>query len=233
MNNTTLQIKFKQRLNKLASNDYDNIECWQIVEAFNKAQIEWVRRQLQGNNLFKEGDEQSKTLIDDLQELLQSIDLQGIESDNVYVSNSLPDNYLSFKRVSTLAKSECCPPRDMTTYLVEEANIDIILRDPLKRPDYDWGETICTLRGGRLRIYSNDDFEVHKPKLTYYRSPRNIEIAGCKDPYTGLQSNTDVPCEFKDDIAEILIDEAVAIIAGDIMDVTNYQRETTAGQRNT
>ena len=35
MNNTTLQIKFKQRLNKLASNDYDNLECWQIVEAFN------------------------------------------------------------------------------------------------------------------------------------------------------------------------------------------------------
>ena len=37
MNNTTLQIKFKQRLNKLASNDYDNIQCWQIVEVFNKA----------------------------------------------------------------------------------------------------------------------------------------------------------------------------------------------------
>ena len=99
MNNTTLQIKFKQRLNKLASNDYDNIECWQIVEAFNKAQIEWCRRQLHGNNLFKEGDEQSKTLIDDLQELLETTPLQGIESDNVYVSNSLPDNYLSFKRV--------------------------------------------------------------------------------------------------------------------------------------
>lgn len=233
MNNTTLQIKFKQRLNKLASNDYDNIECWQIVEAFNKAQIEWCRRQLHGNNVFKEGDEQSKMLIDDLQELLETTPLQGIESDNVYVSNSLPNNYLSFKRVSTLAKTECCPPRDMTTYLVEEANIDIILRDPLKRPDYDWGETVCTLSGGRLRIYSNSDFTIFKPTLTYYRSPRNIEIVGCKDPYTGSVSNGDVPCEFKDDIVEILIDEAVAIIAGDIMDVTNYQREIAAGQRNT
>ncbi len=52
MTNAALQLKIKQRLNKLASNDYDNIECWQIVEAFNKAQVEWVRRQLHGNNLL-------------------------------------------------------------------------------------------------------------------------------------------------------------------------------------
>ena len=68
MNNTTLQLKFRQRLNKIASNDYDNIECWQIVEAFNKAQVEWCRRQLHGNNIFKEGDEMSKRRIDDLKQ---------------------------------------------------------------------------------------------------------------------------------------------------------------------
>ena len=34
MDNATLEIKLKQRLNKLASNDYDNIEKWQIIEAF-------------------------------------------------------------------------------------------------------------------------------------------------------------------------------------------------------
>lgn len=31
MDNNTLQIKIKQRLNKLASSDYDNIECWKIA----------------------------------------------------------------------------------------------------------------------------------------------------------------------------------------------------------
>ena len=46
MNNQILQLKIKQRLNKLDSNDYDNIEHWQIIEAFNKAQIQWVRRNL-------------------------------------------------------------------------------------------------------------------------------------------------------------------------------------------
>ena len=37
MNNDTLQLKLKQRLNKLDSQDYDNIEPWQMIEAFNKA----------------------------------------------------------------------------------------------------------------------------------------------------------------------------------------------------
>ena len=48
MNNATIQLKIQQRLNKIASNDYDNIECWQIVEAFNatvedKEQLESLR----------------------------------------------------------------------------------------------------------------------------------------------------------------------------------------------
>lgn len=232
MNNTTLQIKIRQRLNKLASNDYDNIECWQIVEAFNKAQLDWCRRQIHGNNLFQEGDEQSKTRIDDLQRLLISANLAGVESDNVFVSSPLPANYMSFKRISTMGKDECCPARDMTVYLVEEANLDLILRDPLKRPDFAWGETVATLIGNRVHLFSNDDFSIVRPSLTYYRKPVNIEIAGCQDPYSGAITNTEVSCEFKDDIVEILIDEAVSILAGDIMDVNNYQRGMSSGERN-
>ena len=77
MLNSTITVKVKQRLNKLDSNDYDNIETWQVSEAFNKAQVEWVRRQLHGNNIFKEGDEFSKRRIDDLQVLLRELPLAG------------------------------------------------------------------------------------------------------------------------------------------------------------
>jgi hypothetical protein len=72
MLNSTIVIKVKQRINKLDSQDYDNIECWQIVEAFNKAQVEWSRRQLHGLNIVKEGDEQSTRRKDDLQVLLMN-----------------------------------------------------------------------------------------------------------------------------------------------------------------
>ena len=72
MNNTEIQIKLKQRLNKVSSLDYDNLMCTDISEAFNKAQRNWIRRQLSGNNLSKTGVEQTTRRIDDLQILLKS-----------------------------------------------------------------------------------------------------------------------------------------------------------------
>lgn len=94
MNNSILQLKVKQRLNKLDSNDYDNLEAWQIIEAFNKAQIEWVRRQLHGGNQYREGDEGSKRRIDDLQLLLTQIPLAGTQLTMYYETTDLPADYL-------------------------------------------------------------------------------------------------------------------------------------------
>ena len=329
MNNSTLQIKFKQRLNKLASNDFDNIECWQIVEVFNKAQISWCRRQLHGTNQFGEGDEQSKKRVDDLQILLKTYPLTGpdipyddkfgyFRADNfVTIYDS---DYLEYKRVETFGiqvwpgaegdpmeteivrvpiyeihggagvtyvgtdpegwneanatafnyidninnyetvppawvdvtfdengygpvlgyedvtnviegtgssgvapvlapnadKERCCKdPRTMTVYLSEVANTDVMLRDPLKNPDFEWCETFCTLQSNQIRIWRKDFFIID-PKLIYYRKPVRIEIQGCVDPYTSTESALDIECEFKDDIVELMIDEAVSIMAGDI-----------------
>jgi len=244
MNNTTLQLKFRQRLNKIASNDYDNIECWQIVEAFNKAQVEWCRRQLHGNNMYKEGDEMSKRRIDDLQPLLRDISFAFVNQPTYIQSTSFPDDYFEYKRMTVEAISECCPAekiktasglrskgRDMTVYLSEEANVDLIMRDPLKRPDFEWGETYCTIQGNRLRVYKRD-FDIINPTLTYYRQPRNIQIEGCVDPYTLVQSPVDVECEFKDDVVELIIDEAVSVIAGDINDINQYVRGSASAEKN-
>jgi hypothetical protein len=232
MNNQTLQIKLKQRLNKLASNDYDNIECWQIVEAFNKAQLEWVRRQLHGNNLYREGDEMSKRRIDDLQILLEETNLPGSQQDNYFESSSIPGNYMEYKRITAYATSECCPdPRSMTVYLSEEANVNLIMRDPLKRPDYEWGETFCTWLGNNVRVYRRE-FDITDVVLTYYRQPVNIEIAGCQNPYTVAQTLVDVTCEFKDDIVEVLLDEAASLIAGDIENFNQYQTNQQSAERN-
>ena len=381
MNNTTLQVKIKQRLNKLDSNDYDNIKDWQIVEAFNKAQIEWCRRQLRGTNARQEGDEMSKRRIDDLEILLVEAPLTGTDvpyndTFGYFESNNFEaiydTSYLEFKRIranaqqivefnvenvqkktcqdcedgfteylhlgapsfnSTLSygtpfgeplgsgslsavnfcrncnykltsgwiqgtitdpieametlpeylnpwcdccdktytnmpgdgesweihpdnpqfdcipediitytkeerhapgmdKEKCCQEkRSMTTYLSEVGNVDIILRDPLKNPDFEWCETFCTLRDHKIRIWRKDFFIVD-PHLIYYRKPRRIEIANSIDPYTGVQSTVDVECEFKDDIVENILDDTISIIAGDISDANNMMRGQQQSEKN-
>jgi hypothetical protein len=231
MQNSVLVIKVKQRLNKLDSQDYDNIECWQVVEAFNKAQVEWVRRQLHGINIVKEGDEQSTRRIDDLQLLLGTINIPFIQGD-ISSYSDLPTNYLQWKRVDVYAKKGCCDDRRMSVYLAEEGNLNQLLFDNAKRPSFEWAETFATLKNNKVNVYTNNDFDISSGALTYYRQPIRIEVLGCVDPYTSTQTTTNVECEFKDDIVELLIDEAASVLAGDIESGNQFSRGTETAERN-
>ena len=231
MLNSTITIKMKQRLNKLDSQDYDNITCWQVVESFNKAQVEWVRRQLHGVNITKEGDEQSTRRKDDLQKLLIKEPLAAAKKD-IYYEGNIPADYLQWKRVDIYAKKDCCDPRRMTVYLAEEGNLNQLLRDKSKQPNFEWAETFATLIDDTVHLYTNGEFEISEAFLTYYRQPVKIQITGCSDPYTGIISATEVECEFKDDIIELIIDEAVSILAGDIESGNQFSRTQESAERS-
>jgi len=231
MLNSAIEIKMKQRLNKLDSQDYDNIYCWQIVESFNKAQVEWVRRQLHGTNIVKEGDEQSTRRKDDLQALLVTQPISVTDKEYYYKGN-LPSNYLQWKRVDVYANKGCCDKRRMTVYLSEEGNLNQLLRDKSKQPNFEWAETFVTLIDNTIHVYTNNEFDIAETSLVYYRQPVKIQIENCSDPYTGVISTSDVQCELKDDIIELIIDEAVAILAGDIESGNQYSRNSEGAERN-
>jgi hypothetical protein len=233
MNNNLLQIKIKQRLNKLASFDYDNLECWQITEAFNKAQLEWVRRQVYGYNLRKEGSEQSTGLVDDLRILMTSKSLVSSKKSGFYEA-LIPSDYLYYIRTDVFATKDCCKdPRRMIVYDAEESNIGVLLSTETKKPSFEWAETLGTLVGDKVRVYTNDEFDITSMDLIYYKVPREVQIAGCINPNTGNANSVDQTCEFKDDIAELILDEAASILAGDIESMNQYQREAQAVQKNT
>jgi len=238
MLNSTILLKVKQRLNKLASNDFDNIQPWQIIEAFDKGQVDWCRRNLHGLNVVKEGDEQSTRRVDDFQILLtttgrNSVPALNMENRIFYYEADLPIDYLQWKRVSTEAISSCCPkPKRMIVYPAEVANRDVLLRDVNKQPNFDWAETFSTMENNKLQIYTNELFTPVNTQLVYYRQPRRIQISGVTNPYIGVPSTVNVESEFKDDIIELLIDETVKILAGDIEAINQIQRESQAVENN-
>ncbi len=216
MDNNLLQIKIKQRLNKLDSVDYDNLECWQIAEAFNKAQIQFCRTQIHGVNQTKEGDESTKVLIDDMQILLTRFPIGLTSATRYYQTDEFPENYLWYKRIEAKSSTECCDPRNMKIQLEEEADVEEMLSDDSKKPSIEWNETFCTLAGNRVRIWTNDDFDVEDGILHYYRRPLDVQFEGCVNPSNDALITVDVPCEFKDDVAELILDSASSILAGDI-----------------
>lgn len=233
MDNLTIELKINERVNKLDSNDYDNVHKWKIVEVFNKAVVDWCRRQLHGTNLSKTGDEQSKRRIDDLQVLLRPFELKPEKKERHYASTEWPEDYFEYKRVNIKGKTKCCEKNAFVLTLVEEENIDFILRDHNKKPSFDWGETVVTLMNNTVKIWTNDEFEVPQATLTYYKQPTRIEIQGVSNPYNGGAISTiEVECEFKDDVVEVMIDEAVKILSGDIEYMTSIQVASESVETN-
>lgn len=228
MNNLEILIKVKEGLNKLDSFDYDNMECWQIFSAFNKVQKGWVRKQIHGYNMRKQGDEASKFSIDDLQVLLTEAPLNALKQDKYYKTDVIPNNYIYWKRVLADTDMECCPPRPLRIHLTEMANVEDMLDDEFKKPSAEWGETFATLIGNRIRIYTNNDFDIQNVKLIYYRLPVDVTSTNCIDLTTGISATAEVQCEFKNDIAEILVDETIALLAGNIESINEYQINKTS-----
>lgn len=230
MESRLVWIKIKERLNKLDSSDYDNIQCWQIMEAFNKAQRDWCRRQLHGMNQMREGMEQTTRRVDDLQILLKDEPLSGSNLDTFFQSNTLPADYFEFNRISANGGTKECAAKKLMVRFIEEGNVDEWLRDASYTPSLEWGETFNTLKSNRVIIYHNNEFTVSDVVLTYYRQPADIALAGCENLDGTVATN--INPEFKDDIVELLIDEAAAILAGDIESWNQFQRNSQNTEKN-
>jgi len=235
MNNTLLRAKLQNRVNKIASLDYGNIEPWQEAEAVNKAQIEWVRRQLEGINQEKTGNEGSTRRIDDLQQLLTVWSGSFTDEGLFWQSATWPSDYLQWCRIDAYAQDECktCPPRPLVIFEGNEADVSMYLSNVNRQPSYAWATTFCTIMGNKFKIWTNDTFELINPAVTYYRAPVTISFLGAFDPYTNAISTADVPCEFPDNITEIIIDEAAAILSMDIDDNQKSNLLSNRSEHNT
>lgn len=199
--------KYKARLNKSDSSDYDNLWLYQVEETYNKGVNEIVRRLKRGKAPEnQEGDEETRDRIDDLQVLLKE-KIVSVGHYPLYVdTRPLPEDYLYFKRITPFATKDNCKRKRIKSYLREEANVDVLLSDWDSQPSFDFEETFHTIAGNKIRIYHNKDFDIEEALLVYYKTPRFITFRRGKP----------VTLEFKDDVSEMMIDEGIKIMASDL-----------------
>lgn len=233
MNNQLVLLKIKSRLNKLDTDDNNNIPAWQIAEAFNKVQREWVRSALRGYNQTKAGREETEYTQADLEQLLTSA--PGSFSDNgLYWSSLSPSDCLVISRIDAYATGNCCPPRPLKVYPGNESDVNVDLMDiGGRQPSWSYAETFYTLFGGSVRIYTNSFFGITNTLINYYRNPANLVFAGSTDPETGALSTIDISCEFRDEIVEIFISKAASLLGGDLENQFQFQRGEQEAVKNT
>lgn len=216
----TALLKLRLRLNKIHSSDYDNVPDYAALEAINKAALDVTRRLVRGKTTLRQGAEQTTFTIDDISFLLTPVDLSGNFHRLYFESEPLPANYLYHSRVTPIvSKGDCIGP--ITSHLREEANADTLLTDWAWAPSWDWDQTFHTLAGGKIKVYTGEDFEVEKIKLNYYRKPKKVDLEGFTHEDGSPSISQDL--EFPDDLSEIIIDEAASIISGDIENQSGFQ----------
>lgn len=226
-------IKLRASLNKLHSSDYDNLPDWSAVVAINEAQIKFLRRQIIGINAEGTGDEGSRVRVDDIEFLLnpEPLVIKGRNNSLFFKSDELPGDYMYFKYIIPKATKGACRRIPITSSLVEESNVPEYLDDWAYSPSFEWRRTFHTLAGRRVKVYTKQEFSIDEIDLVYYREPRHFDILGYKHEDGRDSSNASL--EFKDDVAELIIEEAAGIVAGKIESFNQYNVSKTDTQGNT
>jgi len=218
-----IALKVKYRLNKVDTQDDENISVYNIVEAYNKAQLNIVNRLLGKNNNYKTGIESTKKRVDDLKNLIneEPISLNIIKKEGYILTENLPEDYYFHIRTTCKATNKKCSKKEIFIYLQEESNMNTLLRNEYTCPSFEWAETIGTLVGNKFKVYTQDKFDILKVYLTYLKIPKQIDIPGYikKDG----SPSTQIDPELYDYVIEMCIDETVRILSGDIQNQFSNQ----------
>ena len=195
--------------NALEKQDTDsnmNFTLWDKEDALNKGMNDLIRRQIHGGNVYREGAEESTMNVDDLQPILVLDRKMSVTNGDIYADSiKLPADYRYYNRLAVKAQKEECGPISIKSYFVENGNVDDYLKDWTFSPSYDFEQAFHTLASNKFRIYHNGDFAVKEIALSYYKNPLKIS---CE------KKDFDTPWQWKDDFAELIIDEAVKLLAG-------------------
>lgn len=220
MKSSTAILKIRDRLNKRDSQLGKNIKNEAIQESVNKAVIELARIFIKGNTQNKDSIEEVTSRVLDLQVLLKEEPLSFINKGLFVESEKLPLDFFHPIVLEVYGKKGECSYK-VDSDLREEINSNKLLDDYTSQPSIDFNQSFHTIFSNRIRQYHNKDFDVTSLKLKYYRLPKFIIFPNTYQ--LDKSKGKDVTWEFKEDFCEIIIDAAVAIIAGDINDINAFQ----------
>lgn len=201
------------KLNKLMSNNEQDVPMYIWCQNYNEAQLHWVETNYSV-------DERNKIQIHKLQKILEHVTLTNKTNKGHYDEYVLPDNYLRYS--SCLIPINSCAK--VEGILFEEHNIQEIINNSMWNASIQFEECPVTIAHNKLIVYHNNEFNVPSILLYYYRYPVTIDL---EDGFThsdgSLTVNRDP--EWDNINCHEIIDLAVAQIASNYADQFRLQTQ--------
>jgi hypothetical protein len=218
----SLLYKIDQKLNKLSSNEHQQIQLEDKILALNEAQIKLIKQKLDGPNTVSGlGFDAFKKRYEDLEKLIEMyedhpLDLSKVEGPlNRWVCNlsGVSPAYMFYVDSYIIADKGKC--KDKTIYinndLARHADVPTLLKNVHYKPSFEYEETFNIISSDELSIFTDGSFTPKKLYLSYVRYPKYIDKAGYIK-FDGT-SSADQDSELKNYLEDELVDLTVQNLA--------------------
>ena len=218
----SLLYKIDQRLNKLSTNEHQQIQLEDKILALNEAQIKLIKQKVDNiSTVSQMGLDSFKKRYEDLQSLVVDYNHQPlslVESDkeiHQWKANihQLEPQYMFYVDSYVLADKGRCKDRKIwiNRDLAKHGDLQFILNNVHYKPSFEYQETFNFLSSDDISIFTDGTFTPNTINIMYMRYPVYINKTGFI-MFDG-QPSFDQDCELETYLEDELLDLTVENLA--------------------
>lgn len=218
----SLLYKIDQRLNKLSTNDHQQIQLEDKILALNEAQIKLIKQKVDGfSTVSGLGLDSFKKRYEDLQSLVEGYNHQSLtlkvknkELNQWYASiHDLVPKYMFYIDSYILADKGRCKDRKIwiNRELAKHGDLSLLLTNDHYKPSFEYQETFNFISSDEISVFTDGTFTPSKIYISYMRYPKYIDKVG----YIKLDGtpSVDQDCELETYLEDELLDLTVQNLA--------------------
>lgn len=228
----SLLYKIDQKLNKLSTNEHQQINLEDKILALNEAQLKLIKQKVDGTPTPSTlGLDAFKKRYEDLQKLIENYEDHGLdlhETNTVLHKwtaslDELDPKYMFYIDAYVLADKGPCTGRRLfiNRELAKHGDLSTILNNVHYRPSFEYQETLSQISSNEVSIFTDGTFIPTKIYVSYMRYPKYIDKVGYVK-FDG-EDSVDQDCE----LALYLEDELVDLT---VQNLAMYTENTAAVQ---
>lgn len=218
----SLLYKIDQKLNKLSTNEHQQIQLEDKILALNEAQIKLIKQKVDGfSTVSGMGLDAFKKRYEDLQSLVVTYNHQPLELKvkneqlNQWYANIhlLDPDYMFYIDSYITADKGRCKDRILwiNRDLAKHGDLQFILNNDHYKPSFEYQETFNFLSSDEISIFTDGTFTPNKIYISYMRYPVYIDKEGYIK-FDGTES-VDQNCELETYLEDELVDLTVENLA--------------------
>jgi len=218
----SLLYKIDQKLNKLSTNNHQQIQLEDKILALNEAQIKLIKQKVDGFSVVSGmGMDAFKKRYEDLQRLVVNYNDGKLEltPKNKAINqwsakiDQLKPKYMFYVDSYVLADKGVCKDRKIwiNKDLAKHGDLQFLLNNDHYKPSFEYQETFNFISSDEISIFTDGTFTPSAIYISYMRYPIYIDKVGYIN-FDG-SSSTNVDCELEVYLEDELVDLTVQNLA--------------------